>query len=129
MSAERLVVLIVDDEAKVGTSIERVLRGEDLRILTAQSGLHALQILEREPVDIVISDQVRPGMDGVLFLETVRDRWPHTVRALLTAHASPDVFAAAVNRGGVHKIMQKPLRADQIRSALAELVNERLARR
>ncbi len=129
MSGEKMVVLVVDDEAKVGVAMERVLRGEDLRVVTAQSGLHALQILEREPIDIVISDQVMPGMDGVLFLETVRNRWPDTVRALLTAHASPDVYADAVNRGAVHKILRKPLRADQIRAAVAELVNERLARR
>jgi CheY-like chemotaxis protein len=112
------VVLVVDDSADVRDLLLRVLSESDLVLLGAKSGLHALQVLEQRHVDLVVADQIMPGMDGVQLLETIRERWPQCQRVLLTAHASSDVVLAAVNRGGVTKVLTKSMHPVSIRDEI-----------
>jgi len=90
----------------------------ELILLAAKSGLHAVQVLEEQHVDLVVSDQMMPGMDGVRLLELVRDRWPHCQRVLFTGHASSDVVLGAVNRGGVTKVLTKSMHPVAIRDEI-----------
>jgi two-component system, cell cycle sensor histidine kinase and response regulator CckA len=115
---ERPVVLVVDDNAEVRDLLLRVLSESDLVLVGAKSGLHAMQVLEQRHVDLIVADQIMPGMDGVQLLEIVRERWPHCQRVLLTAHASSDVVLAAVNRGGVNKVLTKSMHAVAIRDEI-----------
>jgi two-component system, cell cycle sensor histidine kinase and response regulator CckA len=115
---ERPVVLVVDDDLEVRQALLRLLGESDLELLGAKSGLHALQLLEEQHVDLVVSDQMMPGMDGVQFLEAVRERWPHCQRVLLTGHASSDVVLGAVNRGGVTRVLTKTMHPVAIRDEL-----------
>jgi PAS domain S-box-containing protein len=112
------VVLVVDDSAEVRDLLLRVLSESDLVLLGAKSGLHALQVLEQRHVDLVVADQIMPGMDGVQLLEIVRERWPQCQRVLLTAHATSDVVLAAVNRGGVTKVLTKSMHPVSIRDEI-----------
>jgi len=125
----RIVVLVVDDEPKVGEILKRLLADERTEVLHAKSGLHALQTLELMEVDVVVADQVMPGMDGLLLLATVRDRWPGTKRVLLSAYLGTDTVIESVNRGGVHKVLAKPFDHATVRETIEQLVNERLAER
>ncbi len=66
------VVLIVDDEEAFLLSLEDGLElGDDVRLVTAKSAGAALEILAREPVDLVVTDLRMPGMDGLEFIEQV----------------------------------------------------------
>jgi CheY-like chemotaxis protein len=113
------VVLLVDDEPSLRASLVRVLSESDVSTLAAKSSLHALQILQEQHVDVVVSDHFMPGMDGVRLLESVRQRWPHCTRILFTAHPSSDIVLEAVNRGGVHKVLVKNQHPVAIRDEIA----------
>jgi two-component system, cell cycle sensor histidine kinase and response regulator CckA len=115
---DRPVVLVVDDSPEVRDSLLRMLSESELILLAAKSGLHAVQVLEEQHVDLVVSDQMMPGMDGVRLLELIRDRWPHCQRVLFTGHASSDVVLGAVNRGGVTKVLTKSMHPVAIRDEI-----------
>lgn len=102
------VVLFVDDEPSILSSLRRLFRPQGYRILQADSGPAALTLLENEPVDLVVSDMRMPGMDGATLLEQVRERWPGVVRILLTGYADMGSTVAAINRGQIHRYVAKP---------------------
>ena len=101
-------LLLVDDEPGILSSLRRLLRPIGYTIHTAESGKAGLEILEREPVDLVISDMRMPEMDGARFLEQVRQRWPATTRILLTGYADVTSTIDAINRGEIFRYIAKP---------------------
>ncbi|MDP2197129.1 MAG: response regulator, partial [Sulfurimicrobium sp.] len=80
-------LLFVDDEPNILSALRRLFRPHGYKIHTAEGGAQGLELLEREPVDLVISDMRMPNMDGAQFLEQVRHKWPDIVRILLTGYA------------------------------------------
>lgn len=107
-------LLLVDDEASILASLRRLLRPVGYRILVAESGGAGLEILEREPVDLVISDMRMPEMTGAQFLEQVRQRWPATMRVLLTGYADVSSTIDAINRGEIYRYVSKPWDDNQL---------------
>ncbi|MDQ1830538.1 HD domain-containing phosphohydrolase [Massilia scottii] len=101
-------VLCVDDEPNILSALRRLFRPEGYRVLVAESGAAGLAILEQEKVDLVISDMRMPEMDGARFLEHVRQRWPDTVRLLLTGYSDVSSILAAINRGEIYRYITKP---------------------
>lgn len=101
-------LLCVDDEPNILSSLRRLFRPAGYKILLANSGAEALEILERESIDLVISDMRMPAMDGAAFLAIVRERWPEAIRILLTGYADMDSTIAAINRGEIFRYISKP---------------------
>lgn len=101
-------LLLVDDEASILSSLRRLLRPQGYTLHLASGGGAALEILEREHVDLVISDMRMPEMNGAQFLEKVRDRWPDTTRILLTGYADVGSTIDAINRGEIYRYISKP---------------------
>jgi len=101
-------LLFVDDEPNILSALRRLFHGKGYRLLLADSGAKGLETLEREAVDLVISDMRMPGMDGAAFLEQVRTRWPAVVRILLTGYADIGSTIAAINRGEIYRYIAKP---------------------
>jgi len=101
-------ILFVDDEQHILNALKRVVRGEKFGVLTATEPEKALDIVRNEDVDIVVSDHLMPGMDGIEFLSRVRDIKPDTLRIILTGHAQLDMAIEAINKGQVYKFMTKP---------------------
>jgi len=101
-------VLLVDDEPAILSSLRRLLRPSGYKLHTAESGMAGLDILEREHVDLVISDMRMPEMDGAKFLEQVRKRWPGVIRILLTGYADITSTIDAINRGEIYRYISKP---------------------
>ena len=106
--AETGTLLLVDDEPNILSALRRSLRRSGHRILTAGSGAEGLEILEREEVDIIISDQRMPNMTGVEFLRRARQRWPQTVRISLSGYTDLNSISDAINEGAVFKFITKP---------------------
>ena len=102
------VILFVDDEPSILSSLRRLFRPQGYRVLLADSGKAGLAMLETEPVDLVVSDMRMPEMDGATLLEQVRERWPSVVRILLTGYADIGSTVAAINRGQIHRYIAKP---------------------
>ena len=118
-----VTILCVDDEANVLKSLRRLFLDEDYEILTAESGKEGLALLEqRQSVQVVISDYRMPEMDGVAFLKEVHERWPETVRIVLSGYADTAAVVAAINEGQVYKFIPKPWNDDELKVAIAKAV-------
>jgi response regulator RpfG family c-di-GMP phosphodiesterase len=107
-------LLCVDDEVNILAALRRLLRRGGWQVLTAVGAEQALEVLEHERVDVVVSDMRMPGMDGAQLLEHVARRWPQVVRLLLTGHAEVASIAAAVNRGQIWRYIEKPWNDDEL---------------
>src|SRR5690242_911009 len=106
----QLNVLVVDDDPAIRQAVQRILSADTrLKVQQAENGLAALEMLEKQHVDIVISDESMPVINGVRLLQTIRSRWPGTRRVLYTGHPHADVVLQAINRGGVDKVLMKGL--------------------
>ncbi|MCI0414869.1 FAD-dependent oxidoreductase [bacterium] len=109
-------LLTVDDDPEVLRSVERDLKrhySADFRVLRAESGSAALEILKRvkernDTVALFLVDQRMPQMDGVSFLAEAVKIFPDAKRALLTAYADTDAAIAAINRVHIHQYLLKP---------------------
>lgn len=114
-------VLCVDDDLGVLKALERLLRAFDCKVLTTTDGGEALDILEKEEVDVLICDARMPVMDGIEVLRQAAMIAPATVSILLTAHASDqDVVIPAVNEGEIFRLLPKPWDDDELRRAVAD---------
>jgi DNA-binding NtrC family response regulator len=102
-------VLLVDDEEMVTTALAGFLELETpYRVLQFNSPHAALEIVDRESVDVVVADFMMPDMDGVDFLKAVRARRPHSTRILLTGYADVENAIRAINEAGLYQYLQKP---------------------
>jgi CheY-like chemotaxis protein len=122
--AARVLALVVDDDAHVRLALSRILIDVGADVVTAPSGLHALQKLQELPVDLVIADQLMPGMEGTRLLETAYKTWPHVMRVVYTGYLSSGLVVDAVNRASVHKVLAKDMAPEWLRQQLAECVAE-----
>ncbi|OWQ84130.1 hypothetical protein CDN99_24955 [Roseateles aquatilis] len=119
------VVLFVDDEPSILSSLRRLVRPQGYRVLIAPGGAPALEILSQEPVDVVVSDMRMPEMDGAAFLEQVRERWPLVGRILLTGYADVQATVAAVNRGQIQRHIAKPWDDRELLMAIDDALSRR----
>jgi len=108
-------ILFVDDEAGVLSAMRRIFMEENYRLFTAASGAEALAVMEAEQVNLVISDHRMPGMSGAELLKTMKERWPQTIRIMLTGHADINSVMGAVKDGAVYKFITKPWNDDDLR--------------
>ncbi|HXH82606.1 MAG TPA: adenylate/guanylate cyclase domain-containing protein [Candidatus Tectomicrobia bacterium] len=100
-------ILLVDDEVRVLDSLEALL-AMDYRVLRAERPADALDLLAREPVALVISDQRMPGMTGTELLTRCREIAPDSVRILLTAFTDLDALMESINAAGIYHFILKP---------------------
>lgn len=117
-------VLLVDDEENILNALNRVLRKEGYRILTAISGTDGLSIIDREKITLVLSDHRMPGMEGVEFLSEVRKRSPDTIRMMLTGYADMQAVVSAINRGEVYRFITKPWNDEEIKLILRDAIRQ-----
>jgi len=113
-------VLFVDDEVNILKALQRLLRSEDMNVLSASRGQDALELLEKTPAQVVISDQRMPEMSGVDLLSQVRERWPDVVRMMLTGYTEIDVAVDAINRGEIYRLITKPWNDDELRATIRQ---------
>ncbi len=113
-------VLFVDDEEPILRALQRALRKEPYRILTANSGEEGLEIIGREDVHLVVSDQRMPVMTGSQFLHKVQEISPATVRVILSGYAEASIIVEAINSGGVYRFVSKPWNDDELKQILRQ---------
>ncbi len=113
-------VLLVDDEVNILKALQRLLRNEDMDVLCAARGQEALEILERSPAQVVVTDQRMPEMTGVDLLSQVRQRHPDVVRMILTGYTEMDLAVDAINRGEIYRLITKPWNDDELRATIRQ---------
>ena len=103
------MIAIVDDEEMVLTSLRSFLLLEtDYEVETFSSPQTALAELREKPVDLVISDYLMPGMNGIEFLLEVKRLHPFATRILLTGYADKENAIKAINEVGLYQYVEKP---------------------
>ncbi len=117
---ENCKILLVDDEPNILRSVRRVLRTGPYQIYSAESAAAALDILEQQPVDIVISDHRMPGMTGSQLFARIRNQFPSVVGIMLSGQADMDSVIEAVNEGNIYKFLHKPWSNDGLRQVVEE---------
>jgi len=122
---ETIRILFIDDETNILRALERVFFDDDYEILTACSAGEALEILSRlSPIQVVVSDYRMPQMNGVELLRTVREKWPETVRAVLSGYADTEAIVSAINDGQIYRFIPKPWNDVELRMTIAAAVKQ-----
>lgn len=101
-------ILIVDDEIKILRAIKRVLSQYELEVNITTSPDEALQILKTQEIDLIISDQRMPTMEGIELLKMAKVITPSTIRILMSGYADTEVFISAINNGSIFYYVSKP---------------------
>ncbi|QBF33972.1 response regulator [Thalassococcus sp. S3] len=114
-------VLFVDDEERI-VKLLKIMFRNTYDVYTAQSGQDALAILETREIKVIVSDQRMPNMTGIELLSQVRERWPDTVRILLTGYSDLVAIIGAVNEGEVFRFVSKPWDQNELRAIVAEAI-------
>ena len=113
-------VLFVDDEVNILRAIQRLLRNEPVKVLTASRAREALELLDTTPVQVVVSDQRMPEMTGVDLLSSVREHHSDTVRMMLTGYTEIKIAVEAINHGEIYRLITKPWNDDELKATLRQ---------
>ena len=89
-------VLFIDDEPNILKAIQRLLRHEPMRVLTATDPNEALEIMRKTPTQVVVTDQRMPTMSGVDFLSKVREQHSDVIRMMLTGYTEMNIAVEAI---------------------------------
>lgn len=115
---EDAYILLVDDEDAIRYSISKTLQRVGYQVHTAASGDEALEMMDRQDYDIVLTDIRMPGLSGVELLAKIKERAPDVVVILLTGYASLETAIESL-RLGAHDYLVKPSSSQDIRDSVA----------
>ncbi|MDD2271242.1 MAG: response regulator [Desulfuromonadaceae bacterium] len=117
-------ILLVDDESNVLSALKRALFDEPLDIVSVTSAEEALEIMAKDSFKVVVSDERMIGMQGAEFLAQVRAVYPHTIRIMLTGHATLEAAMKAVNEGEIYRFFAKPWDDQNLKFAIRSAVEK-----
>jgi FixJ family two-component response regulator len=116
-------ILFVDDEESILKTIKRLFMDEDYRIITANGGQAALDLLNGgETPAVIVSDQRMPQMGGAEFLAKAKEKLPQSIRMVLTGYADVNAAVEAINLGGIYRYILKPWNDDDLKLSVKEAV-------
>lgn len=110
---EKMKMMLVDDEGRFLETTKKLLARKGYEVLTAASGVEALEKLMKENVHVVILDVKMPGMDGVATLKAIKSRCPLVEVIMLTGHATVESAMDGLKLGAADYLM-KPADVDEL---------------
>ena len=123
MDQRRHSLLIVDDEVDVLESLRHLFH-RSYRVATASSGPQALEILGKDDIHLILSDQRMPGMTGDVFLSQARRAHPEAIRMLFTGYADLQAVINAVNEGNIFRYILKPWDASELEGIIRQAAEQ-----
>jgi len=114
----KLRVLFVDDEPRVLQGLKRMLYGmrNEWDMVFAESGEQALELFCQRPFDVIVTDMRMPGMNGAELLARVSEKYPDTIRFILSGHSDQNLILKSV--GTAHQYLSKPCDAETLKNAV-----------
>ncbi len=100
-------ILIIDDEVEITKALERQFKRK-YTVFSANSALEASTIIEKEDIQVIISDQRMPGMTGIEFYNKIKTAYPDTVKIILTGYSDINNVIEAINQVQIFKYITKP---------------------
>ncbi|MGE5807510.1 MAG: sigma-54-dependent transcriptional regulator [Nitrospirota bacterium] len=121
-------ILVVDDEQSLRDFLAIMLKKEGHDVVTAENGTHALNAVQSEIFDLVISDMKMPGIDGIGVLKSVKEISPETVVIMITAYATAETAVEAMKLGASDYII-KPFKVDELKLIINNSLEKRHLRK
>jgi CheY-like chemotaxis protein len=121
---EQPTVLIVDDEPSIRLLYRSALKALPVRLLDASNGLDAMNLIEQEKPDLVVTDYAMPDWDGLEVCHQIRKRpeLQHIKIILITGQATPPFLLEAVNHGVVNAALAKPVNINELQQLTKRLL-------
>jgi signal transduction histidine kinase len=116
-------ILFIDDEKASQTAFKSVFR-DYYEIFLASSAEEGYELMKKNHIDIVISDQRMPGITGVEFLHKIRVEFPDTVRMLVTGYSDIDAVVQSINGSQISYYFAKPYDANDMKSILDNTIEK-----
>jgi putative two-component system response regulator len=116
--------LVVDDEPRLRQVLLHLMRTDGFHCFEAGNGVEALELLERHPMTLVMSDMRMPRMDGIELLKQVRSRWPDTAVVMITAVADVEVAVSCLASGAMD-YLTKPFHLEEVRARVKQALEKR----
>ncbi len=113
MEGQSIRSLIVDDDKAIGEVLKELVSGEHTSVDVLTDGFEAVQFVKKQPVDIVITDLMLPGVGGLEVLRQAKVTNPHVVVIIITGHASLETAMEAV-REGAYDYIKKPFKLEEM---------------
>ncbi len=121
---QKKVILLVDDEESILSAIRRELADEPYEMLTATSGQEALEIMVEHNVSVLIADFRMPEMDGMELLKVAKEKYPATIRMMISGHANITILLKAINENIIYKFITKPWKdSEELKSIVQQAIN------
>ena len=121
----RATILLVDDDSHVTDALQRSLRREPWDFHAAAGADEALRILAEYAIDVVVSDEQMPHMNGSVLLSQIRRRYPETVRIILSGQASLENVIRAINEGEIYRFCLKPVNSADIAMTIRQALQQK----
>ncbi|MCC7429693.1 response regulator [bacterium] len=122
---EKHSVLIVDDEESNLLMLETLL-GNKYNIFKALDGVEALECLEKNQIDLILSDQIMPKMKGNQLFEKSLQKYPETIRIIISASIEVENILEAINKGKIYQFIPKPWNAKEVIKIVEDALNEKI---
>jgi len=117
-------LLVVDDEAVIREGMRRILASQGYHVETSASGRTAIEIIQEQDFDVVITDLKMPGMDGIEVLKTIRILQPEVPVIIITGYSTVDTAVEAMKNGAFDYIA-KPFTSDLIIEKVQKAINHK----
>ena len=121
MTAAKRKILIVDDAGPVVVLCVNVLQALGYAVKGANRGEAALELMRKEPFDLMVLDYKMPGMTGFEVFQQARVLHPNMAVVLVTGHGTPEIISEA-NRMGFSAILLKPFTSDELRGTVEKVL-------
>jgi DNA-binding NtrC family response regulator len=120
---KEMKTLLIDDDEWIRDSLSLFFEGEGCHLVAVETAEEGMEELKRQGYDIILVDYRLPGMDGLEFLERIKDSHPDALTILITAYGSKDVFLKA-RKIGVQGFVDKPFTIRTIEDSLSRLISK-----
>ncbi|MBN2635177.1 MAG: hybrid sensor histidine kinase/response regulator [Prolixibacteraceae bacterium] len=110
MESEEIIkqnLLIIDDEVEITKTLHRQFRRK-YNVFTTNNATDAFPILEKENIQVVLSDQRMPGITGIDFFKKIKDKYPDALKLILSGYSDIEAVIGAINEGQVFRYLTKP---------------------
>jgi len=120
---EKYNVLYVDDEKQNLHAFKAIFR-RFFNVYVANGGSEALELLESQSVHLVLSDQRMPSMTGVELCENVMERYPDSIRMIVTGYSEMDPILHAIEEGKIKSYIRKPWKTQELKSIMETAIRQ-----
>ncbi|MBW2048132.1 MAG: response regulator [Deltaproteobacteria bacterium] len=121
---KNIKILVIDDEKPIREGCHRVLTGKGYQVITAENGQKGLDVLARQPVDIVLLDLKMPVIGGEEVLQITREKYPDIPVIIITGHGTVDT-AVICMKSGAYDFITKPFQIDQFLLTITRAAEKR----